>query len=377
PLDMATTNTEPHTPCEECDQYGTPCPQCEFNQLVARQSHSSSSQTARTEPDGETIGRAEAAREEKLQQFFAAHETSRASKEQLEAVFDLGLDEEEQEKLLDLIENPRMLYPLEGQTVLEKAVDLVVGGRRQRMLNRAAMARGIVWWSFLFHVWLAAKAQVTGFTPLDAFTRFRVLGSCPKTYLSRVVDQQFTSFVCNTGQRTAECVCNTQAPDTSRRYEIGSPYPTSSTTAVLSMGTLLVQPVSSTTGPASNPAIPTAASPGNNNSSVDPPVERRDSSGLSAGDIAGIVVAVVVFIGTIISTIFLERRRRAAVATSHYSWLNKADHMYFILVAKAAKPFGGHSTPPNDPLKQQPQGDEMKRLETRETPLALESPDPK
>ncbi|KAL9020623.1 MAG: hypothetical protein Q9185_002209, partial [Variospora sp. 1 TL-2023] len=137
PLDMGTTNPEPHTPCEECDQYATPCPQCEFNQLVARQSHSSSSQTARTEPDGETIGRAEAAREEKLQQFFAAHETSRASKEQLEAVFDLGLDEEEQEKLLDLIENPRMLYPLEGQTVLEKAVDLVVGGRRQRMLNRS------------------------------------------------------------------------------------------------------------------------------------------------------------------------------------------------------------------------------------------------
>ncbi|KAL9020622.1 MAG: hypothetical protein Q9185_002208 [Variospora sp. 1 TL-2023] len=263
------------------------------------------------------------------------------------------------------------------------------------------MARRIVWWSFLFHVWLAAKAQVTDFTPLDAFTQFRVLGSCPKTYLSRVVDQQFTSFVCDTGQRTAACVCNTQLPDTTRRYEIGRSISdvvgdgctvygdaTSATSVFYAWCTRnqvagvadsfgIPVPTGSASGPASNPAIPTAASPENNGSSDDPPVERRDSSGLSAGDIAGIVVAVVVFIGTIISTFFLERRRRAAAATSHFSWLNKADHIYFFLVAKAAKPFGGHSTPPNDPLKQQPQGDEMKRLETRETPLALESPDPK
>ncbi|KAL8652693.1 MAG: hypothetical protein Q9210_002534 [Variospora velana] len=73
-----------------------------------------------------------AAPKQLLQQFFDAHETSRATKEQLEAVFDLELDEEEQEKLLDLVENPRMLYPLEGQTVLEKEVDSVVGGKQQR-----------------------------------------------------------------------------------------------------------------------------------------------------------------------------------------------------------------------------------------------------
>ncbi|KAL8652692.1 MAG: hypothetical protein Q9210_002533 [Variospora velana] len=263
------------------------------------------------------------------------------------------------------------------------------------------MTRGIVSWSFLFHVWLTAKAQVTDFTPLDAFTQFRVLGSCPKTYLSRVVDQQFTSFVCDTGQRTAECVCNTQSPDTSRRYQIGASisnvvedgctvygdasnaadvffdWCTRNQVAGVADSFGIAVPTGAASGPASNPAIPTAASPGNNSSSNDPPVEKRNSSGLSAGDIAGIVVAIVVFIGTIISTVFLERRRRVAAAASHYSWLNRADHMYFVLVAKAAKPFGGHSTRPNDPLKQEPQGDEMKRLETRDTPLALESPDPR
>ncbi|KAL9052547.1 MAG: hypothetical protein Q9206_004271 [Seirophora lacunosa] len=121
---MSTTSPDPHTPCEECDQFTTPCPQCEFNQLIAH--YSPSSETESTQPDEENIRRAEAAREEKLQQFFDAHENCRATKAQLEAVFDLGLDDKDQEKLIDLIENPSMLYPLEGgQTVLEKAVDLV------------------------------------------------------------------------------------------------------------------------------------------------------------------------------------------------------------------------------------------------------------
>lgn len=81
-------------------------------------------------PKEEEILRAEAARLKQLQLYLEAHNTSRATSEQLVRIFDLGLDEEDRERLIDWIEEPRGLYPEESQTLFECALDLVRSERK-------------------------------------------------------------------------------------------------------------------------------------------------------------------------------------------------------------------------------------------------------
>ncbi|KAL8920958.1 MAG: hypothetical protein Q9208_005984 [Pyrenodesmia sp. 3 TL-2023] len=79
-----------------------------------------------------------AAREEELQRFLEKHSAARATKEQLKKVFeagwDEGLTEEDQVRVIDFIEDPYCLYPLEHPTLLESALEMaksmVVAGRQ-------------------------------------------------------------------------------------------------------------------------------------------------------------------------------------------------------------------------------------------------------
>lgn len=88
-------------------------------------------------PDEEAVMRADAAHEERLQRFKEAHITSRASSAQLEKIFNLNLNKPDQEKLLDWIEDPCTLYPLENQTLFDKALEKVRSESKARNWNAA------------------------------------------------------------------------------------------------------------------------------------------------------------------------------------------------------------------------------------------------
>ncbi|KAL8728536.1 MAG: hypothetical protein Q9166_005358 [cf. Caloplaca sp. 2 TL-2023] len=267
-------------------------------------------------------------------------------------------------------------------------------------------------------------AQVTDFIPWDSLTQYQLLGSCPQTYLNRVANSQFSSYLCPTTQRTAECVCEVDYSEYRRTdvavkissvisagctvygeassatdvfYEwctsnvaaavasdYGIPVPPGGTTStpprsalpVLTLRKVRWLTYANFLVPASNPAIPTSNPPGSDSSTnpANPPAKNNDdAASLSAGDIAGIVVAIAIFLLTIICTVFLERRRRAATS-SHYSWMSRVDHVYFVAVNRAAKPFVRHAShSKHNPVSQPPEeGRSMRQLEGREEPLALE-----
>ena len=82
-------------------------------------------------PDEALLHRAEATRQRDLQRFKDAHNTSRATAEQLEKIFDLDLDDKDRASLLDWIEDPYALYPLESQTVFERALKVVQSEKKE------------------------------------------------------------------------------------------------------------------------------------------------------------------------------------------------------------------------------------------------------
>lgn len=79
--------------------------------------------------DEDLVRHKAAAREEELQRFLEKHGAARATKEQLEKIFDAGWDEglseEDQKRVIDLIQDPYCLYPLEYPTLLESALEMV------------------------------------------------------------------------------------------------------------------------------------------------------------------------------------------------------------------------------------------------------------
>ncbi|KAL8691240.1 MAG: hypothetical protein Q9224_004225 [Gallowayella concinna] len=179
-------------------------------------------------------------------------------------------------------------------------------------------------------------AQVTDFIPFNSLPQYQILGGCPKTYLDREVYSQFTSSLCDATQRTAECVCATD------KYPEPQSEVASSIRSVVNAGCTIKGDASRADIPATTTAA-TFPPPTSSTNPSAPSDKAKDKPTLSAGDIVGIVVAIAGFISTLIGTVFLERRRRAA-KTSHYSWLNKIDHVYFIVINKAARPFGDHSS---------------------------------
>ncbi|KAI4232863.1 MAG: hypothetical protein L6R40_007267 [Gallowayella cf. fulva] len=283
------------------------------------------------------------------------------------------------------------------------------------------MPDGLAWAFVSISFALQATAQVTDFVPFNSLPQYRILGGCPKTYLDREVYSQFTSYLCDATQRTAECICTstgydgrrtsvgasiysvidagcTVDGDASRANDVFYDWCTTNIVAIVAASHGIAVPTDSSSGvyrclgrltsensadqsftvPGPISVSGTITAPPTPTSTDTPsrsPDERDDSPALSTGDIAGIVVAIAIFIGTIIGTILLERRRRAATAgagtTSHFSWLNKVDHVYFVIVEKAARPFGGRGAR-RDPRDATQEERTMRQLAPSNGPLALE-----
>ena len=51
--------------------------------------------------------------------------------------------------------------------------------------------------------------QVTDYIPFNDLEQYRLLANCPKTLMDRVANEQFSSLLCDSKRRTAECVCMT------------------------------------------------------------------------------------------------------------------------------------------------------------------------
>ncbi|KAL8666782.1 MAG: hypothetical protein Q9168_007418 [Polycauliona sp. 1 TL-2023] len=245
-----------------------------------------------------------------------------------------------------------------------------------------------------------AITQVTDFVPFNSLQQYQILANCPKTLLDRVANEQFSVILCDPILRTAACVCNTDgypvaqsmvAAKISNVIDTGCTdtgdapradnvfYSWCSTNAAEAVAASygIDVPTGSSSGPISVPATTTPTAPGSTSPNTQTSISSndRDSSDLSVGDIAGIAVAIAVFVGTVIVTVILERRRRAA-ATSHYWLMNKMDHIYFEAVGRATRPFGNHTPRASyGSASQELQEHRMTRqLEARDGPLALESP---
>ncbi|KAL8799209.1 MAG: hypothetical protein Q9182_006069 [Xanthomendoza sp. 2 TL-2023] len=246
--------------------------------------------------------------------------------------------------------------------------------------------------SFIFH----STAQVTDFIPFNSLSQYQLLRGCPKTYLDREAYSQFKSYLCHTTQRTAECVCIAESPnyrisdvasrissvinkgctvlgEASSAKDVFYGWCITNNAAIVAAQHGIAIPTDSSPGPITVPATTTAVTPSPSTLDTNRTIPMQDDKrnpGLSAGDIAGIVVAIAVFIGTLTGTVLLERRRRAATA-SHYSWLSKVDHICFVVINKAARPFHDQS-PRLDPRDQTREERIMRQPGPRKGRLALE-----
>lgn len=128
--------------CEECFEGDSDCPYCASQYLTASNISGSEGDldVEMTDSCIEAMSNgAEEARKEQLQIFKDTHSSVRATDAQLEDIF--ALSKEEQETMIDWLDNPRALYPLEDESVFDGAMSIIQSDRREKEWKKALEAK--------------------------------------------------------------------------------------------------------------------------------------------------------------------------------------------------------------------------------------------